>query len=89
MLAREYGTEYSNVLTAMNKGWVENVDSVGYMRLAYISELVPKGKVAPLEYCSDNIRDIIISARKQAMISTLEQELLNDARENGQFVIYR
>ena len=89
VLAREYGTDYSQVLAAMNKGWVESVDTVGYMRLAYISELVPKGKVAPLDYCTDNIKDIIISARKQSMISTLEQDLLNDARENGQFVIYR
>ena len=89
VLAREYGTDYSRILAAMNKGWVESVDTVGYMRLAYISELVPKGKVAPLDYCYDNIKDIIISARKQSMISTLEQDLLNDARENGQFVIYR
>ena len=89
VLAREYGTDYSQILAAMNKGWVESVDTVGYMRLAYISELVPKGKVAPLDYCYDNIKDIIISARKQSMISTLEQDLLNDARENGQFVIYR
>ena len=89
VLAREYGTDYSQVLAAMNKGWVESVDTVGYMRLASISELVPKGKVAPLDYCTDNIKDIIISARKQSMISTLEQDLLNDARENGQFVIYR
>jgi hypothetical protein len=47
-----------------------------------------KGEVAPLEYSAPAIRDIIISARKQALISTLEQDLLNDARENGQFVIY-
>ena len=55
---------------------------------AYVSEIMPKGQVAPIEYCSENIRDIIISARKQSLIINLERDLLNDARENGQFVIY-
>ena len=55
---------------------------------AYVPEMMQKGQVAPLEYSAQTIRDIIISARKQALISTLEQDLLNDARENGKFVIH-
>ena len=88
VLAREYATDYSQVLSKMNKGWIEVVDTVGYMRLTYVSEMMARGAVAPVEYCSDNIRDIIISARKQELIMNLERDLLNDARENGQFVIY-
>ena len=34
------------------------------------------------------IKDMIISARKHELITKLEQDLLNDARENGKFVIY-
>ena len=34
------------------------------------------------------IKDIIISSRKQALISGLERDLLKEARENGTFVIY-
>ena len=88
VLAREYATDYTQVLSKMNKGWIESVDTVGYMKLTYVSELIEKGQVAPVEYCSENIRDIIISARKQNLIMNLERDLLNDARENGQFVIY-
>lgn len=89
VLAREYAMDYDAVLAKMNKGWIESVDTVGYMRLAYISEMVQKGRVAPMEFCYDRIKDIIISERKQALISSLEQDLLDDARENGQFVIYQ
>jgi hypothetical protein len=88
VLAREYVADHEQILSKMNKGWIEVVDTVGYMKLTYISDMVAKGKVAPIEYCSENIRDIIISARKQELIMNLERDLLNDARENGQFVIY-
>lgn len=88
VLAREYSEDYSTILSKMNKGWIESVDTVGYMRLTYVADIVAKGQVAPIEYCSANIRDIIISARKQTLIMNLEHDLLNDARENGQFVIY-
>ena len=88
VLAKEYMADYQQVLAKLNKGWIESVDTVGYMRLTYVSELMSAGKVAPLDYCSENIRDIIISARKQELIMNLERDLLNDARENGQFVIY-
>jgi hypothetical protein len=68
--------------------WIEKVDTLGVARLAYIPEIIRKGEVAPLEYSAPAIKDIIISSRKQTLISTLEQDLLKDARENGQFVIY-
>ena len=88
VLAREYGMEHAELLSKMNRGWIEHVDTTGQMRLAYISDIMPKGKNAPLEYCEENIRDIIISTRKQSLIMNLEQDLLNDALENGQYVIY-
>ena len=80
--------EHAELLSKMNRGWIEHVDTTGQMRLAYISDIMPKGKNAPLEYCEENIRDIIISTRKQSLIMNLEQDLLNDALENGQYVIY-
>ena len=88
VLAKEYLMDYSDVLSGMNKGWIEMVDTTGQMRLTFVSDLMSKGKVAPLEFCEEKIKDIIISARKQKLIMNLEQDLLNDARENGQFVIH-
>ena len=88
VLAREYLMDYSDVLSGMNKGWIKVVDTTGQMKLTFVTEMMPKGKVAPLEFCEEKIKDIIISARKQSLIMNLEQDLLNDARENGQYIIY-
>ena len=87
-LAGEFSTDYAVLLSQMRNRWIEQVDTLGVARIAFIPAIMQKGEVAPLEYSAPVIRDIIISARKQALTSTLEQDLLKDARENGQFVIY-
>ena len=87
-LAGEFSTDYAVLLSQMRNRWIEQVDTLGVARIAYIPAIMQKGEVAPLEYSAPAIRDIIISARKQALTSTLEQDLLKAARENGQFVIY-
>lgn len=87
-LAGEFGTDYNSMLNAMSGGWIEQKDTTGYIRLAYIPEMIRKGEQAPVEYSAPAIKDMIISARKQELISGLERDLLNDARENGNFVIY-
>ena len=88
VIAREYSVDYTDLLSKMNKGWIENVDTTGYMKLTYISAMTQKGKIAPLEYCQEDIRNIIISSRRQDILLNLEQDLLKDARENGEFVIF-
>jgi len=88
VLARELGVAYDSVLGMMNKGWIRQDDTTGVTNLAYVSEVLRSGEYAPVDYSAPRIKDIIISTRKQALISALEQDLLDDARENGQFVIY-
>ena len=87
-LAGEFGTDYTTMLQSINNGWIESADTTGYLKLAYIPEILHKGELAPIEYSAPDIKDIILSARKQALIATLERDLLNDARENGNFIIY-
>lgn len=87
-LAREYVLDYNDVLSKMNKGWISVVDTTGQMKLTYISSLMQKGQVAPLEFCEEKIKDIIISTRKHNLIVNLEQDLLEDAHENGKYKIY-
>ena len=88
VIAREYSVDYTDLLSKMNKGWIENVDTTGYMKLTYISAMTQKGKIAPLEYCQEDIRNVIISSRRQDILLNLEQDLLKDARENDEFVIF-
>ena len=88
VLARELGVPYDSVLDMMNKGWIRQDDTTGVTNMAFVTEVLKVGEYAPVDYSAPRIKDIIISTRKQALISGLEQDLLKDARENGQFVIY-
>ena len=88
VLARELGVAYDSVLGMMKNGWVRQDDTTGVTHIAYISEILRSGEYAPVDYSAERIKDIIISTRKQALILALERDLLNDARENGQFVIF-
>lgn len=87
-LAREFGTDHESVLRLAQGKWIEQKDTTGMIRVAYISGIIRSGEMAPVEYCTPAIKDMIISARKQELISTLERDLLNDARKDGQFVIF-
>lgn len=87
-LAQELGTDYKTLLGAIRNQWAELPDDAGNLRLAYIVEMVPEGRTAPLDYCRERIRDRILSARKHTLQIQLEQSLLEDARKNNKFVIY-
>jgi hypothetical protein len=88
-LSMEFGMDYQTFLEQVRGNWVEKKDTTGLVRLAYISEMKRTGEMAPIEYSAPSIKDMIVSARKQELVNGLEQDLLNDARENGKFKIYR
>ena len=87
-LAREFGTDHESLQASIRNGWVEKTDTLGTTSLAYVPEMIRKGDIAPVEYSAPAIRDMIVSSRKQALVMTLEQDLLKDARKNGQFKIF-
>ncbi len=88
VLAREFDMDYAAMLALQKGSWIEKDGDDGLSRIAFLSEVVGEGELAPVEYAAQNIRDMIISSRKQKLIATLEQDLLKDARDNGKFVIY-
>jgi len=87
VLALEFGQESASVLASLGAGWVERTDTAGVSSMAYVTQIIPKGAMAPVEYSAPFIKDMIISARKHSLITSLERDLLEDARVNGQFVI--
>ena len=87
-LAREMGIEYQKLLSGIRNQFMEYTDENGILHLAYLVEQVPEGKTAPVEYCEDRIRELILSARKHALEESLEQDVLEDARKNNKYVIY-
>ena len=88
ILAQELGTDYGSLLSSIKNSFAEFTDDAGNLHLAYIVEMVPAGKTAPLEYCSNRIKDIILSARKHSLETSLETDLLEDALQSKKFVIY-
>ena len=88
-LAKEFGAEAPSVLSAIKRGWIERTDTNKVKSMAYVFDMTVAGNVAPLEYSAPFIKDMIISARKQVLLSTLEQDLMKDARESGKFEILR
>ena len=87
-LAREMGMDYQKLLSSIRNQFMEYTDENGILHLAYLAEQVPEGKTAPLEYCEDRIRELILSGRKHTLEESLEQDVLEDARKNNKYVIY-
>ena len=87
-LARELGTDYVTMMSSIKDRMVQFTDASGNLRAAYVVDLVQAGKTAPLEYCSERVRDIIVNTRKHALIATLERDLLEDARRSGKYTVH-
>lgn len=69
------------------KSAVEAKES-GMTRFIFITDRIPQGAVTPLEYNEEHIREIIISKRKQDILSGMERDLLNDAKVDKTLRIY-
>lgn len=87
-LSREFGTDYGSVLATLKDHFVEMPDGNGNINVAYIAEMQRAGETGPVEYYEEQIRDIILGTRKQALLSALERDLLENARNRKDFVIY-
>ena len=87
-VAGEFGTDYMSLLSHLKDGMLQQESPGGNIDLAIVSDLMKAGQTGPIEYYSQHIKDIILGARKQALLSTLESDLVNRARANNEFVIY-
>jgi hypothetical protein len=87
-VARECGTEVSEVISGIHNKYFENVDANGNTNIVYVSDMVNSGQLAPIDYVSNQIKDILLSVRKQDLLSGLERDLIEKARSNGDLVIY-
>ena len=87
-LAKEFDMDYDELLSKLSKDYIkiERRDR-GDVKIAYICDIRRSG-VAPLEFCRDRIRDILLSARKHALLGGLERDLLLDAKRRNEYVIY-
>lgn len=87
-LSREVGTDYGTLLSQVRDGYAELPDGNGNLNIVYFFSLMRAGQTGPVEYFEEQIRDIILSTRKQALLSRLERDLIENARNQEDFVIY-
>ena len=87
-LAREFGTDYGTMLSKLSGSYIEIEEERGDVKIAYVLSMQKAGTLAPIDYCEERIKDIIISNRKHELLSTLEQDLLDDALAKEKFVVY-
>jgi hypothetical protein len=78
LLARELGTDEVSMMKALKGRFIEFLGDDDNIRVAYVVDIVQKGSPAPLDYCEERIRDLILSARKHELVSGLERDLLSD-----------
>lgn len=87
-LAHYFGTSASEMLDAMDEDMIIiEPENRGDVLAAYVCDMVESG-TAPLEYCTPVIRDIILSNRKHELLAALERDLLDEALDSKQFVIF-
>ena len=87
-LAAEFGVDYVQMLSRKNGQFIEMPDGEDNLCVAYITDFVKAGETAPLDFCEGRIKDIIISGRKHKLLTTLEQDLIEDAKVKENFEIY-
>lgn len=87
-LADEFETDYGTLLALMSSSAIQYLADDGTLHYARVMDYMRAGTIPPVEYCAPRIREAIVNARRQAIIVKLEQDLLDKARSNGNFVIY-
>lgn len=86
-LAKEFDTDYASMLSKQKDSYIEMPQELGDVKIAYVLDFQRGGVTAPLDYCEARIRNIILSNRKHAILSTLEQDLLEDAKSKNKLEI--
>jgi len=88
VLAKEFGMDYSEMLRMID-GRSINLDTEDRLdvKYAWLCDIRRFG-TAPIEFCSDGIRETIVSVRKHELLKGLEQDLLDDALDRNLLVIY-
>ncbi len=79
IVARDMDMEISELLDEVSRrGYAEKKDS-SYSKFLQVIEFIEPGEVTPYEYNTDRINEIILSKRKQDLITILHKDIFNEA----------
>lgn len=77
-----------NKVLLKKPNFIQLKDSLG-LYLMLISEVLERGKPAPIEYVSPTLKQIVINNRKLKLVKKLKSDIVNDAIKNKNFEIYK
>ena len=88
IVAKEVGVSLEQLQQVLDKEKLaaEIKDTV-YTNVLQVLEYIPAGETTPLEFNSGKIKEIIISRRKQELLSNLQRDILLDALGNNKLKI--
>lgn len=87
-LVNESGLDMQEMVQALEKTGRMSKNVMGYSYFIYADEYVAKGECTPYEAARPRMKELILSRRKQELLSTLERNLLNDAINDNKLIIY-
>lgn len=88
VLASEFAMGETEFLYSLRSWYIERSDGHGNLRMACVYDIAEKGHGGPVDYYERAIKDVLLSARKKALVTNLERDLLESARQSGKIEIY-
>lgn len=82
-VASALGMDVSKMASSVRKGFVTAKDDKDNLLIAYISDQIGRGEEAPVAYCSEKIKEYILSSRKKDLLSGLERDLMRESPGNN------
>lgn len=87
-MGRRIGVDYGTILSRLQRNYAEIDDESGRLYMIYFADYMRSGVQAPIEFCQESIKETLISMRRRQLILDLERDLLEQARQKNEFVIY-
>ena len=60
-----------------------------FVYLVRFMDAIPSGSTAPFDYITDDLKQIVLNARKQKLISELEQRIYSKGQDDENFQVYK
>lgn len=83
MVAREVPYDNQTLERALGTGNAVEISDSSYTYLVYFNDKFLSGTIAPFEYYLPEIKEIILSKRKQQLVADLEKNLIREAIEQN------
>lgn len=89
IVAREIGEDVYRLQELLAKDDIIELKDSVYTSIIQVVEYIRSSEVTPFDYNTERIKEIILSRRKQELLSTLQKDILNDALDNKKLKIIK